>query len=43
ENAKIKAEAFCKATGLPTVADDSGLCVDCPERGTRRVQRTLRG
>ena len=28
ENAKIKAEAFCKATGLPTVADDSGLCVD---------------
>ena len=28
ENAKIKAEAFCKATGLPTVADDSGLCTD---------------
>ena len=28
ENAKNKAEAFCKATGLPTVADDSGLCVD---------------
>ncbi len=28
ENAKIKAEAFCQATGLPTVADDSGLCVD---------------
>ena len=28
ENARIKAEAFCKATGLPTVADDSGLCVD---------------
>ena len=28
ENAKIKAEAFCHATGLPTVADDSGLCVD---------------
>lgn len=25
---RIKAEAFCKATGLPTVADDSGLCVD---------------
>ena len=24
----IKAEAFCKASGLPTVADDSGLCVD---------------
>ena len=28
ENARIKAEAFCKASGLPTVADDSGLCVD---------------
>lgn len=28
ENARIKAEAFCKATGLATVADDSGLCVD---------------
>ena len=24
ENARIKAEAFCKASGLPTVADDSG-------------------
>ena len=28
EHARIKAEAFCKASGLPTVADDSGLCVD---------------
>lgn len=28
ENARIKAEAFCAATGLATVADDSGLCVD---------------
>ena len=28
ENALIKARAGCKATGLPTVADDSGLCVD---------------
>ena len=28
ENAKIKAMAFCEATGLPTIADDSGLCVD---------------
>ena len=25
ENARIKAEAFCKASGLPTVADDSGV------------------
>ena len=28
ENARIKAEACCQASGLPTVADDSGLCVD---------------
>ena len=28
ENARIKAEAFCQASGLPTVADDSGLCVE---------------
>lgn len=28
ENARIKAEAACKAAGKPAVADDSGLCVD---------------
>lgn len=28
ENARIKALAVHRATGLPTVADDSGLCVD---------------
>lgn len=28
ENAKLKAEAVCKASGLPAIADDSGLCVD---------------
>lgn len=28
ENARIKAETICKASGLPTIADDSGLCVD---------------
>ena len=28
ENAFIKAEAACRETGLPAVADDSGLCVD---------------
>lgn len=28
ENAKIKAQAVCRALGLPAVADDSGLCVD---------------
>lgn len=27
-NARIKAEAAAKATGLPAFADDSGLCVD---------------
>ena len=28
ENAFIKADSACKETGLPAVADDSGLCVD---------------
>ena len=28
ENAALKAAAFCRASALPTVADDSGLCVD---------------
>lgn len=28
ENAVKKAESIAKATGLPTIADDSGLCVD---------------
>ena len=28
ENALIKAETICKASSLPTIADDSGLCVD---------------
>ena len=27
-NARLKAEAFCKASGLPAVADDSGIEVD---------------
>ena len=27
ENAKLKAEAICEKTGLPTFADDSGFCV----------------
>ena len=29
ENARIKAEAVMRATGLPAIADDSGLCVQC--------------
>lgn len=28
ENAEIKARAFCELTGMPAIADDSGLCVD---------------
>ncbi|MDE7296062.1 MAG: RdgB/HAM1 family non-canonical purine NTP pyrophosphatase [Clostridia bacterium] len=28
ENALIKAKAVCEATGLPALADDSGLCVE---------------
>ena len=28
ENARIKARAVMQATGLPAIADDSGLCVD---------------
>ncbi len=28
DNALIKARAVCDATGLPAIADDSGLCVD---------------
>lgn len=28
ENAYLKAAAVCEATGLPAIADDSGLCVD---------------
>lgn len=28
ENARIKAEAYSKLSGLPCFADDSGLCVD---------------
>jgi XTP/dITP diphosphohydrolase len=28
ENAKLKAEAICKLTSMPSIADDSGLMVD---------------
>ena len=28
ENAWLKAHAVCQASGLPAIADDSGLCVD---------------
>lgn len=29
ENSLLKAKAVMKASGLPAIADDSGLCVDC--------------
>ena len=28
ENAFIKADSACKETGLPSIADDSGLCIE---------------
>ena len=28
ENAELKARSACRATGLPSVADDSGIVVD---------------
>ena len=33
ENAMKKAKAACAATGLPAIADDSGLCVDALNGG----------
>ena len=33
ENAKIKAQAVMEASGLPAIADDSGLCVDALNGG----------
>jgi len=33
ENAKIKAQAVMEASGLPAIADDSGLCVDALQGG----------
>ena len=33
ENAMLKARAICDASGLPAIADDSGLCVDALNGG----------
>ncbi len=33
ENAMLKAKAICTETGLPAIADDSGLCVDALNGG----------
>lgn len=53
-NARKKAQEFLKATGLPSLADDSGLCIDAlggepgvysarwEETDTRRIEKALR-
>jgi XTP/dITP diphosphohydrolase len=53
-NARKKAREFCAATGLPALADDSGLCIDAlggepgvlsarwEETDARRVAKALR-
>ena len=33
ENAMLKAKAICASSGLPAIADDSGLCVDALNGG----------
>ena len=33
ENAMLKAKTICAASGLPAIADDSGLCVDALNGG----------
>lgn len=33
ENAMLKAKTYCEASGLPAIADDSGLCVDALNGG----------
>ena len=33
ENAMLKAQAICAASGLPAISDDSGLCVDALNGG----------
>lgn len=33
ENAMLKAKAICSASGLPAIADDSGLCVEALNGG----------
>ena len=37
ENARIKAKAAADFTGLPAIADDSGLCVDALDGAPRRA------
>lgn len=35
ENAMLKAKAICELAKLPAIADDSGLCVERPQRRPR--------
>ena len=43
ENAYIKAASACRETGLPAIADDSGLEVDALDGAPGRVFRPLCG
>ena len=43
ENAFLKARAVMEASGLPAIADDSGLCVDALNRPLRRAGAGRRG
>ena len=42
ENARLKARAFCAASGLPSLADDSGIEVDALGGRPRRAVSALR-
>ena len=42
ENAALKAKAIMAASGLPAIADDSGLCVDALNGAPGRVLRPVR-
>ena len=41
ENARIKAVAAAKASGLPALSDDSGIVVDAPRADGSRISRRL--
>src|SRR6478735_5368987 len=43
ENALAKARHASAATGLPAIADDSGLCVDAPSVAAARDAHTAAG
>lgn len=41
ENARLKAQAFARMSGLPALADDSGLCVDALDGAPGVLSRRL--